>query len=149
MASKLNVFVDADVIFAGAASPSEYSASNVVLHMAEVTLINAITSAQAITEVERNLTEKLPAILPEFRQIVSRSLKVVDIPKPEDLTGYYGQANPKDLPLLVAALQANCAYFLTFNTRHFFPKAETPIIILRPGELVQTARLLLGGLSIP
>jgi hypothetical protein len=47
MASKLNVFVDADVIFAGAASPSEYSASNVVLRMAEITLINAITSAQA------------------------------------------------------------------------------------------------------
>ena len=50
---------------------------------------------------------------------------------------------------VIFAGAASCAYFLTFNTRHFFPKAETPIIILRPGELVQTARLLLGGLSIP
>ncbi len=81
MASELRVFVDADVIFAGAASPSEHSASNVILRMAEITLIKAMTSAQAITEVELNLTKKLPTKLPEFQQIVSRSLVVVDSPK--------------------------------------------------------------------
>ena len=36
--SKPRVFVDADVLFAGAASPSEHGASFVVLRMAEITL---------------------------------------------------------------------------------------------------------------
>jgi hypothetical protein len=37
---KLRVFVDADVIFAGSAAPSEHSASHVVLRMGEITLLD-------------------------------------------------------------------------------------------------------------
>ena len=40
-AAKLRVFVDADVLFAGAASPNSESASLVVLRLAEMTLIDA------------------------------------------------------------------------------------------------------------
>ena len=39
---KPRVFVDADVLFAGSASPNEHSASNLILWMAELTLIEAI-----------------------------------------------------------------------------------------------------------
>jgi len=75
---KLTVFLDADVIFAGAASPSEHGASHVVLRMGEITLIECLTSQQAVTEVERNLADKLPAKLPELRLLVSRCLRVSD-----------------------------------------------------------------------
>jgi hypothetical protein len=95
MAQRVNkkpiVFLDADVIFAGAASPTEHGASHVVLRLGEITLIECVTSTQAITEVERNLTDKLPSMLPELRLIISRSLQIVP-----DL---------KDLPILVAALK--------------------------------------------
>ncbi|MCL4394855.1 MAG: hypothetical protein M1482_08670, partial [Chloroflexi bacterium] len=64
------MFVDADVIFAGSAAPSEHSASHVILQMGEITLLDCVTSQQAIAEVERNLAEKLPAKLPTFRQNV-------------------------------------------------------------------------------
>ena len=37
--AKPRVFIDADVLFAGAASPNEYSASNLIQRMAELTLI--------------------------------------------------------------------------------------------------------------
>ena len=40
--TKLRVFVDADVLFAGAASGSEHPASLVVLRLAEITLIEAV-----------------------------------------------------------------------------------------------------------
>ncbi len=43
-AHKPRVFVDADVLFAGSASPSEHSASLVVLRLAEITLIEALAS---------------------------------------------------------------------------------------------------------
>ena len=46
--TKPRVFVDADVLFAGAASPSAHSASLVLLQMAEITLLDALTSQQVI-----------------------------------------------------------------------------------------------------
>ena len=51
---KPRVFVDANVLFAGAASPSKHGASLVVLRLAEITLIEALTSEQVIVEAERN-----------------------------------------------------------------------------------------------
>jgi len=143
--SKLRIFVNADVIFAGAASPTHYGASHLLLAMSELTLIECITSEQAIIEVERNLSAKLPAKLPEFRLLVSRALHIVSDPAPEDLAAYTGQADPKDLPLLVAALRERCPYLVTFNIRHYCPTGEA-LKVLRPGELILTVRQTLGQL---
>lgn len=143
---KPRVFLDADVIFAGAAAPTEHGASHVILRMGEITLIECITSLQAVTEVERNLVQKLPAKLPEFRLLVSRSLQIVPGPATIQLKPFVGQADPKDLPLLVAAIQAECPHFLTFNGRHYFPTVNT-ITIQRPGEFLLTIRNLLSQIS--
>ena len=58
--TKLRVFVDADVLFAGATSPSEHGASLIILRMAEITLIEDITSQQVINEAERNISKSFP-----------------------------------------------------------------------------------------
>ncbi len=71
------VLVDADVILAGSASPSEHSATVVTLRMGEITLIDAVTSRQAITEAERNPAEEIPDALTTFRLLAERSLRVV------------------------------------------------------------------------
>ena len=107
--SKPRVFVDADVLFAGAASPTRYGASLLILRLSELTLLEAVTSEQVITEAERNLTAKMPQALPLFRLLVERALKVVSAPTPELVAVYQGLADPKDLPILVAALQAECS----------------------------------------
>jgi hypothetical protein len=140
------VFVDADVIFAGSAAPSEHSASLAVLRMGEITLLDCVTSQQAITEAERNLSDKLPTKLPEFRLIVSRCLRLVPDPEPADLAAYAGQADPEDLPLLVAALREGCAYLLTFNVRHFHPTSQQ-ISVQQPGEFILVVRQWLGALA--
>ncbi|MBS1250707.1 MAG: hypothetical protein MAG431_02302 [Chloroflexi bacterium] len=137
--SKPRVFVDADVLFAGAASPTERGASLVTLRLAEITLIDALTSQQAIVEANRNLSEKLPHKLPEFRLIVSRCLQVVPDPKPEDLIPYKGAADLKDLPILIAAVREHCPYLVTFNVRHFQPGHES-VKVLRPGDFVLSIR---------
>lgn len=140
------VFLDADVIFVGAAAPTEHGASHVVLRMGEITLIECLTSKQAVVEVERNFEEKLPAKLPELHLITSRSLRVVPDPEPNELTPYEGQADPKDLPILVAALQHRCRYLLTFNLRHYHP-ASSEITVQRPGDFIATVRALLTQLA--
>ena len=143
---KPRVFVDADVLFAGAAAPSEQGASLVVLRLAEITLIDAVASRQVIDEVERNLAGKLPAALPSFHLIVHRCLCVVPDPPSIDLTPYAGLADPKDLPILVAAIREGCPWLVTFNLRHFQP-GHPSVTTLRPGDLVQRVRGLLIGLG--
>ena len=144
---KPRVFVDADVIFAGAASPSQHGASLVILRMAEITLIEAVTSRQAIAEAERNLAEKLPVALPTFRLLVARCLRVVPDPQPEDLLPYAGLADPEDAPLLNAAVREGCPWLVAFNVRHYRP-GHPAVTVLRPGEFLLRVRGLLEGLSL-
>jgi len=143
---KPRVFVDADVLFAGAAAPSEHGASLTILRMAEITLIEALTCQQAIIEAERNLAVKLPVALPAFRLIVSRCLQIVFDPTPEELVSYAGRADPEDLPILVSALREGCPWLVSFNLRHFQPGVPA-VTVLRPGDFVLRVRDHLSGLT--
>ena len=145
--SKPRAFIDADVLFAGAAGPSEHGASLIVLRMAEITLIEAMASQQVIVETERNLEEKLPQTLPAFRLIVNRCLRWVPDPEPADLLPHTGLADPKDLPILVAALREGCPWLVTFNVRHFQP-GHPDVTVLRPSEFVSRVRDLLAHLNV-
>jgi hypothetical protein len=139
---KPRIFVDVDVLFAGAASPQEHSASLVVLRMAEITLLEAYTCRQVIIETERNLLAKLPRTLPAFRMIVDRCLRLVPDPSPEQVQAFVGLANPFDLPILVAALQCDCPWLVTFNIRHYQPGLPE-VRVLLPGDFLLRVRDLL------
>lgn len=141
------VFVDADVLFAGSAGPSQSGASLVVLRLAEITLIDAVTSQQAITEAERNLELKLPHTLPAFRLLISRCLRVVPDPAWHEIEAHTGRADPKDLPILVAALQADCPWLVTFNLSDFRP-GHPAVTVLKPGDFVLRVRELLTHLNV-
>jgi len=145
--SKLRVFVDADVLFAGSAAPSQHGSSLTVLRLAEITLIEAVASQQVISEAERNLAEKLPDALPAFRLIVSRCLLVVPDPDPADLAPFAGMAGPKDLPILAAAVRKGCPWLVTFNARHFQP-GHPAVRVVPPGELILRVRERLAGLTV-
>lgn len=145
--SRPKIFLDSDVVFAGAASPTDHGASHVTLRMAEITLIECVVSDQVVTEAERNLMAKLPAKLPEFRLLIDRSLQVVGDPLPNDLPPHSGQADPKDLPVLVAALREGCSHLLTFNLRHYTPVAQQ-ITIQRPGDFLSSIRELLASMDV-
>ena len=137
--SRPRVFLDADALLAACASSSEHGASLVILRLAEITLLEALTCDQVITEVQRNLEAKLPQALPVFQTIVSRCLRVLPDPSPADLARHAGLAHEEDLPMLVAALQAGCPWLITFNVRHFQPGCP-PVTVLRPGEFLLRVR---------
>lgn len=141
--AKPRIFIDSDVLFAGAASPNEHSASNLILRMAELTLIEAIVSTQVITEVERNLQEKMPKALPAFHLLVTRCLKVMEDPKRAEINEYHGLVNTGDLPILVTAIREGCSFLATFNIRHYQP-GHSAVAVLRPGDLVLRIRYLLA-----
>ena len=143
---KPRIFIDADVLLSGSASPYENSASLVLLRMGEITLIEALTSDQVITEVTRNLAEKMPNGLAAFSFLVRKSLQVVPDPAIAELEPFWGKADPKDLPILVAALRENCSFLATFNVRHFKPDYGS-LTVLKPGDLVVRIRYLLSHLG--
>ncbi len=143
---KPRVFVDADVLLAAGASPGEHGASLVVLRMAEITLIEACTSRQVIEEVRRNLARLLPQAWPAMQTIIARCLTVAADPTEAELLPYAALAHEKDLPILVAALQANCRWLVTFNLRHYQP-GHPAIVVARPGEFLAQVRDLLSRLG--
>lgn len=137
---KLRVFFDADVLFAGAASPSSHSASQVALQMAEITLVEGITSEGAAAEATRNLQDKIPEAAGELRLILSRSLRRhVRDPAPDLLRPHLQRADPKDLPHLVAALRDGCTHLLTYNTKDYEP-GHPDVQVLTPGAFVRLVR---------
>jgi predicted nucleic acid-binding protein len=143
---KLYIFIDADVLFAGSASTQEHSAALVILRMAEITMIEAMSSEQVITEVKRNLEEKMPAALPAFHMLVKRCLRVVSDPGSNEIKALANAADPKDAPILAAAVREGCLYLTTYNIRHFQPGVES-VQVLKPGDLVQRIRYLLAQMS--
>ncbi len=94
----------------------------------------------------RNFGQKLPDKLPELQLILRRCLRVVPDPAPEALAAHQGKADPKDLPILAAALLSHCPYLLTFNLRHYHPPASE-IAVQRPGDFLVTVRSLLAQLE--
>lgn len=145
-AARPRVFIDADVLFAGSASPNEHSASLILLRMGELTLIDAITSQQVISETERNLSTKIPKALPAFKLLVSRCLHVVEDPTAIDVKPYTGLAHQEDLPILVAATREGCSLLARFNVIHYQP-GFSPVTALKPGDLVMRIRYLLAKIS--
>ena len=114
--------------------------------MAELTLIEAFASRQVVTGAERNLEAKLPRTQPAFRILVDRCLHVEPDLPPAELGAHAGRAGPRDLPILVAALGANCPWLVTFNARHYQP-GHPDAAAVRPGEFVERVRVLLSSLN--
>jgi hypothetical protein len=127
-------------------APSEHGASLVVLRMAEITLLDAYTSQQVVTEAERNLAAKMPLALPAFRLLVARCLQVVPEPSLTDLRQYAGLADISDLPILVAAIKAGCPWLVSFNIRHYRP-GHPNVTVLPPGDFLLRVRDQLANLG--
>ena len=139
----LRVMVDADVLFAGAASSSGQSASGVVLRLSELTVLEGVASVQVVTEAERNVAAKVPAAVEALGELVDACVRVVRDPEPGEVRAMDGRAHPKDLPILVAAVRERCDVLVTFNERDFRP-GHPNVEVVTPGVLVQRVRRLVA-----
>jgi predicted nucleic acid-binding protein len=135
------VFADANVLVAGADSRS--GASRAVLMLAEVGLFQLIVCPQVVTETERNLRQKLPHALPVFAEIMAiLNLEIVADPPLASYQRWFTIIEPKDAPILEAAVQASVDRFLTLNTKDFTPQvaAQTGLLIQTPGQFMRNIR---------
>jgi hypothetical protein len=59
---------------------------------------------------------------------------------------YTGLAERADLPVLMAALQADCSWLVSCNTRHDQP-GHPDLIVLPPGDFLLRGRDLLSRMA--
>ena len=140
------IFVDANVLIAGAASPT--GASNAVMRLAEIGLFTLVVSRQVLDEVERNLRKKLPQALPTFAALLAvMRLEIVPDPSSAEIERWAPLIEAKDAPILAAAVSAAVDRFLTLNPKDFTPDvgAQSGLLIQAPGEFMGQLRALIDA----
>jgi hypothetical protein len=111
--------------------------------MAEIGLFKLIVSRQVLDECDRNLRKKLPAALPILAELLAViGPDIVPDPPPEESLRWSAIIEPKDAPVLAAAVQASPDRLLTLNTKDFTAEvaAKSRLIIQTPGEFIQDVR---------
>lgn len=136
------VFLDTSALIAGTLSPT--GAAREVLRLAEARLINLVVSRQVLTEADRNLTVKLPALLEDYHGLLQHlDPVIVEDPSHEAVQEATHVIHRNDAPILAAAKQAAVDYLVTWNTRDFLTaKVRTwaPFPIVTPGEFLRAFR---------
>lgn len=142
--SKTKVFLDSSAVIAGIISST--GAARVLLVMSETGQIEIFISEQVIVESERTLARKVPHALPDFRKTLKNAQpKIIKKPTPKQIEdNLYLIADPDDVPILLAAMQAHVDYLATHNRKHFLndPKVaeRAGIKIGTPGDVLAWIR---------
>jgi len=117
--SKNNLFFDSSAVVAGAVSTSGAANALFMLTMAEE--ITITISEQVVIESEHTLALKSPRSLPYYRDLLRMAKpRIVRIPPPKVVAKYHFIiSDPKDAPILAAAVKAGVDYLVTLNRKHF------------------------------
>jgi len=115
----MRIFLDANVFFAGCVSKE--GASAFVLELSRRKRVELMVSKLVLREADRNLRRKAPpAALKTFRRFLQQTNVHVVVSSAENVTEpFEGMVEPKDLPVLVAAVASKADFFLTLDKKHF------------------------------
>ena len=139
------VFLDTSALIAGVISPT--GAAREVLRLAETRLIHLLLSRQVLTEADRTVTAKFPALLSDYHALLQAlSPDILEDPAQVAVAQARQVIPHHDAPILAAAREAGVDYLISWNTRHFQTaavRAFLPCPIVTPGEFVQAFRRML------
>lgn len=132
------VFVDTSALIAGIISTT--GAAREVLRLCEAGIVEVSLSRQVLVEADRNLSEKLPALVDDFRDFMRKMAPaLLDDPSPKAVLRASHVIHYKDAPILAAAISADVDYLVTWNTRHFCRPSVMEAVrfkVLTPGEFL-------------
>ena len=136
------VFLDTSALIAGVVSAT--GAAREVLRLGEARVIDLVMSRQVLTEADRNISAKLPAVLAEYRILLEHlALQIVEDPSAQGVREAARVIHHKDAPILAAARQAEVDYLVSWNTRHFHTapvRSFARFGVMTPGEFLQAFR---------
>jgi len=139
---KPKVFLDTSALIAGVASSR--GAARAVLQLAEIGLLEVIVSRQVIVEADRNIEEKLPEMLNEYREFIELLAPVfIDDPCQKDVERFLKVINCDDAPILASAVGSGADFLITWDRKHFIGKnihTHSNLKIVTPGEFLKYFR---------
>ena len=136
----VRVFLDSNVILSGLLS--ERGAPRIILDVLSLKLpfLIGLTGRYNLIEIERNLKNKMPSLLFLYKVYLPKlNLKVIPLPRPEDIRDFSGQIAEKDIPVLISAIRSKGDFLVTGDRRHF-EKLKTvdkySLKIVTPSEFI-------------
>ncbi len=142
MAKKgVKVFLDSNVILSGLLS--DKGPPRIILDLLSLGLpiLYGVTGQYNIIEIERNLKNKMPDLLPLYKKYLPvLNLEIVPMPSSKMIKGLSGQISDKDIPVLASAITGRADYLVTGDKKDFSkPKTEGkyPFTILSPSEFLK------------
>lgn len=129
------LFLDANILFSAA-----YSADSPLLELWRLKQALLFSSGYSLEEARRNLALLRPDRLSNLQQLIAK-VQLADAP-PLATVPIEARALPqKDLPILLAAIEARATHLLTADKRHFGPlrgKTLEGVLVLTPGDYLRT-----------
>jgi predicted nucleic acid-binding protein len=136
----IRLFLDSNVILSGLLS--DKGAPRIILDLLTLKLpfLVGSTGRYNLIEIERNLEKKMPGILAVYKRYLPRlNLKIVPLPKPEQLGEFAGKITDKDVPILISAIRSKADFLVTGDKQHF-QKLKLPgdylFRIVTPSEFI-------------
>jgi predicted nucleic acid-binding protein len=138
----VKVFLDSNVVLSGLLS--ERGAPRILLDLLSLRLpfLIGFTGRYNLIEIERNLRKKMPSLLVLYKAYLPRlNLKVIPLPRPEDVKNFSGQIAEKDIPVLISAIRSKADFLVTGDRQHFGKMKELdkyPIDVVTPSEFTDS-----------
>jgi uncharacterized protein len=130
------VFLDANVLYSAA-----YMEFTGLARLWSLKDVQLQSSAYAIDEARRNLAMDRPEAVPRFNRLLE-SVSTVEAPQGLKLAESI-RLDPKDRPILLAAIHGKAEYLLTGDARHFghlYGKRTEGLLVLRPAQYFERRR---------
>ncbi len=144
MATRIRIFLDTSVIFAGIWSVK--GGGRMLLRLGEAGAISLVTSRLAIQELEGALRNKAPQSLGALALLLDRTdITVVKEPTATNRSAARSLADhPADAEILASAMGSGIEYFVTLDRRYFLDNPrlvrESTFKIGTPGECLEWIR---------
>jgi predicted nucleic acid-binding protein len=136
----VRVFLDSNVILSGLLSDKGAPRTILDLLTLELPFLLVSTGRYNLIEIERNLEKKMPGILSVYKRYLPKlNLKIIPLPRPEELREFSGKIANKDVPVLVSAIRSKAEFLVTGDKQHF-QKLKSPgdysFKIVTPSEFI-------------
>jgi uncharacterized protein len=130
------VFLDANVLYSAA-----YVESSGLARLWSLNDVELVSSTYAIEEARRNLAIDGPDALQRFT-LLTQALSTAAAPQALTLPRNV-QLDPKDQPILLAAIHGKSKYLLTGDAKHLghlYGKRVEGVLVLRPAQYFERRR---------
>ena len=138
----VSVFLDSNVILSGLFS--ERGAPRILLDLLSLGLpfLVGATGRYNLIEIERNLKKKMPSLLFLYKSYLPKvNLKVIPLPRPEEVRDFSGKIAEKDIPVLISAIRSKVDYLVTGDKQHCGKMKELdkyPFHVVTPSEFLDS-----------